>query len=53
MFSIKGTNIREGLGLQLWHSGDSYEGQFKNDRLHGYGEYYWNKKEVHGDHYQG
>ena len=30
-----------GEGVFKWKEGNKYQGEFKNDLKHGYGEFYW------------
>lgn len=30
-------NLRHGKGVQVWHDGSIYEGQWRNDKAHGFG----------------
>jgi hypothetical protein len=37
----------EGMGVYTWADGRKYEGEYKDDKKHGYGLYEW----VDGRHY--
>mmetsp|Transcript_13350 Transcript_13350/g.11847 ORF Transcript_13350/g.11847 Transcript_13350/m.11847 type:complete len:184 (+) Transcript_13350:117-668(+) len=55
---IKGTDIREGYGIQIHYDGSKYEGFFKNNHFEGHGNYITNeniydgtfkKSKLHGE----
>ena len=45
----KGTNQRDGVGIQLWADGSKYEGQWRNGKASGYGR----MTHANGDIYEG
>ena len=46
---IRGDNVREGYGIQLWTDGNKYDGYWKDDKAHGKGKFYYNN----GDYFEG
>ena len=38
---LVGTDIRQGHGIYVWPHGSQYSGQWKNNKMEGYGVFTW------------